>query len=153
MNAVLKPASLADTEVLLPLMAEYYAFDQLDWNEAVARTALRGLLADERAGRVWLIYAGAQLVGYVALTLGYSLEYGGRDAFVDEVFLRQASRRQGLGTQALAVVFDACRQLEVRAVHLEVARANSAAYALYEKLGFVNHQQRMMTKRLDEPRA
>jgi len=41
-------------------------------------------------GRVWLIQYQGQVIGYVILTLGYSLEYGGRDAFIDEQLARQS---------------------------------------------------------------
>ena len=40
-------------------------------------------------------------VGYLVLTLGYSLEYGGRDAFIDEVYIRSSYRGRGIGTAAL----------------------------------------------------
>jgi GNAT superfamily N-acetyltransferase len=48
--------------------------------------------------------AGArpEAVGYIVVTLGYSMEYGGRDAFVDDLFLAAAHRGRGLGTAALA---------------------------------------------------
>ncbi len=146
MDVILKQATRADTDMLVRLMEEYYQFDHLPWDEAGARTALQGLMCDQHAGRVWLISADEEIVGYVALTLGYSLEYKGRDAFVDEIYLREGYRGRGLGQQALAAVFETCQALGVRAVHLEVARNNTAAQALYRKLGFEVHSSYLMSK-------
>ncbi len=37
--------------------------------------------------------------GYAALTFGFSLEVGGRDAFIDELFLIEAARGKGRYTR------------------------------------------------------
>ena len=146
MDGLLKPATLADTDAIVAMMEEYYQFDQLPWDEAGARTALHGLISDPHAGRVWLICPADEIVGYVALTLGYSLEYKGRDAFVDEIYLRESHRGRGLGKQALAMVFETCGTLGVRALHLEVSRGNTAAQGLYRQLGFELHSSYFMSK-------
>jgi ribosomal protein S18 acetylase RimI-like enzyme len=94
--------------------------------------------------------SGAAVIGYVVLTLGYSLEYLGRDAFVDELYVRQTYRRQGVGTHAIEHVVRTCRELDVRALHLEVERHNAPAQALYRKVGFRDRDHYLMTRRLDE---
>ena len=80
------------------------------------------------------------------LTIGYSIEYRGHDAFVDELYLRESYRGRGWGRAALAFVEQACRELEVRALHLEVERKNTAAQALYRKFGFENQDRYLLNK-------
>ena len=80
--------------------------------------------------------------------IGYSIEYGGRDAFIDEVYIRAAYRGQGIGRQAMMFAETQCRALGVRALHLEVARDNTNAHALYRKVGFVDHDRYLMTKHI-----
>ena len=41
-----------------------------------------------------------------------------------------------------------CRAVGVRALHLEVERDNTNARALYRKVGFVDHDRYLMTKRI-----
>ncbi|OLE60250.1 MAG: GNAT family N-acetyltransferase, partial [Cyanobacteria bacterium 13_1_40CM_2_61_4] len=101
------------------------------FDETTARSALEGIVRDRSLGRVWMIGDGRETFGYVVLTLGYSLEYRGRDAFVDELFIQASRRRQGIGTRALRFVEQACRDLGVRALHLEAERRNVAAQELY----------------------
>ena len=93
-----------------------------------------------------MIEADGGPVGYVVLTLGFSLEFHGRDAFVDEIYIRAQYRGRGIGGKALAFAEGACRSLGVRALHLEVERKNTAAQAVYRKVGFKDHDRYLMTK-------
>jgi GNAT superfamily N-acetyltransferase len=47
---------------------------------------------------------GDETIGYIVLTLGDSLEYHGRDAFVDEIYIRESHRGKGIGAQAIKFV-------------------------------------------------
>lgn len=139
-------ASLAEIPLLLTFMREYYEFDHLTFDENVAPTALAGMIDNEAYGRIWLIHHADEAVGYLVITLGYSLEYGGRDAFIDEIYIRSTHRGQGIGSAALAFAEAQCRVLGVRALHLEVEHANTNAYGVYRKVGFVDHDRYMLTK-------
>jgi GNAT superfamily N-acetyltransferase len=141
-----RPADVSDIETLLVFMQEYYAFDQFPFDRDVARAALERLLSDPAFGRIWLIRDGAEAVGYVVLALGYSLEYHGRDAFLDEIYIRAGHRGQGIGARALAFLEDVCRDLGVNALHLEVERSNTVAQQVYRRAGFEDHDRFLMTK-------
>jgi ribosomal protein S18 acetylase RimI-like enzyme len=56
-------------------------------------------------------------------------------AFIDDLFIRPAFRRQGFGRAALKALFTECRKRKVRAVHVEVGRDNQPAKALYANYG------------------
>ncbi|MSQ48522.1 MAG: GNAT family N-acetyltransferase [Deltaproteobacteria bacterium] len=148
MELIFRVATRADLDSLLPLVRAYYEFDHLAFDEGIARTALGNFIDDPTFGRVWLIYDEAEAIGYLVLTLGYSLEYGGRDAFIDEVYIRAEYRGHGIGRQAMAFAETQCRAVGVRALHLEVERDNTNAHALYRKVGFVDHDRYLMTKRI-----
>jgi len=139
-------AQEADAELILEFMREYYAFDGHHFDEQNSPAALMGLLRDDSLGCVWLIQDGDAAVGYVALTLGYSLELLGRDAYIDEFYLRETHRGCGWGGQAIAFVEDAARSLGVNSVHLEVTRRNTTAHGIYRKLGFEDRPHHLMTK-------
>jgi ribosomal protein S18 acetylase RimI-like enzyme len=111
-----------------------------------SETAMRELLADESLGRVWVIERGEEAVGYAALTFCMSIEFGGRVAFIDELYIDRNFRRQGIGRRVIELVTDQARQLHVRALLLEVSDNNIAAVSLYESAGFGRRQYRTMTK-------
>jgi GNAT superfamily N-acetyltransferase len=146
METTFTVATLDDIPTLLQFMREYYEFDHLPFDERVARTALERMVGDDTLGCVWLIRYTGEAIGYLVLTLGYSLEYGGRDAFVDEVYIRSTHRGKGIGTAALTFAEEQCRVLGVRALHLEVERTNTNAYGVYRNFGFVDHDRFMLTK-------
>ncbi len=135
-----------DRETLIEFMRRYYAFDGHGFDDEKARMALTKLLRDPNLGRVWLIFDGAEPVGYVVIRFGYSLEWLVRDAFVDEFFLLPDYRGRGWGRATMAFVEDAARALNVRALHLEVVRQNAAALQIYGKLGFKERQSTLMSK-------
>jgi len=141
-------ATRTDLDSLLPLVQAYYEFDHLSFDECVARTALKNFIDDPTFGRIWLISVDSELVGYLILTLGYSIEYGGRDAFIDEVYIRAEYRGRGIGSQTISFAEEECRTLGVRALHLEVERENTNAQRLYRKVGFIDHDRYLMTKRI-----
>jgi diamine N-acetyltransferase len=141
-----RAAAESDTTTVLNFMRAYYAFDGHGFDEDKAGTALSTLLRDPNLGRVWLILDGNDPVGYVVICFGYSLEWLGRDAFVDEFYLMEEYRRRGWGRKAMAFVEDAARSLNVRALHLEVVQQNTAALQVYRKLGFKDRQSTFLSK-------
>jgi ribosomal protein S18 acetylase RimI-like enzyme len=146
-----RPATASDLDGLIRLQADFYREDGYVHRVARAREAWITLLNDKGLGEVWLVEAPDGLVGYVVVTFSYSLEFLGRDAFVDELFVASAFRRQGLGRAGLRVAESICRQAGVRAVHLEVEHGNESAARLYQSWGFANHNRALMTKWLEDP--
>ena|ERR1051326_882681 len=140
-------AAHTDIVLLLDFMQQFYAIDHYAFDERIARTTLESFIANSSLGRLWLIDEDTLPVGYVAITFGYSFEYHGRDAFVDELFLLASYRNRGIGTLALQFVQQACQELGVKALHLEVERTNHAAQALYRKMGFASHEHRYLMTR------
>jgi len=138
-----------DIEAILAMMRQYYAEDGYPLLEPEARAALRDLTRDERLGCVWVAELHGRVVGYLAVTFGFSFEYRGRDAFVDELFIREEARGRGLGREALEIAEAFCRAHGVKALHLEVERHREHAVELYRVTGFENHERYLMTKRLD----
>ena len=101
MTITLSPAAPSQTDLLIELMHELYHYDQDQLDEGKARAALHTLFNETVWGKVWLIMDRDQPVGYAVLTFGFSLEYGGRDAILDELYFRQSHRGRGVGSQVV----------------------------------------------------
>lgn len=136
----------SDADALLEFMREYYAFDGHGFDRDKARVALTALLRDSDLGLAWLILDGDAAVGYVVLCFGYSLEWLGRDAFVDEFYLREEYRGRGWGRAAMEFVEEAARAVGIRTLHLEVVKENTTALHVYRKLGFAEHESTFLSK-------
>ena len=48
--------------------------------------AMSRLIDDPSAGRVWIIRADKADVGYAVMVFSFSVEFGGRTAFIDELY-------------------------------------------------------------------
>lgn len=153
MTFTFRLASESEIATVLRFMRAFYAGEEYPFDERAAGAALVELVRAPDLGRVWLIAEDEEPVGYVVLTFGYSLEFHGRDAFVDELFVRTERRGRGAGTAALRFVMEACPALGVHALHLEVERVNTAAQALYRRFGFHDHDRYLMTRRIGEGAA
>jgi len=114
------------------------------------RRNLGEFLATPSLGRIWLLLSAGCPKGYIVLAFGFSFEYGGRDAFIDEFFVAESARGQGWGRTALEYVLHEARALGVHAVHLEVEPDNEPARGLYERAGFRGGGRPLLTKRLQE---
>ena len=146
MKTAIKRATSGDCPRLLELMARFYAEEGYRFKLQSTRKALAQLLADERFGAVWTFRRQEEVVGYLVVTFGFSLEFKGRDAFVDELFVLEEYRGQGFGTRALRLAAAHCRRWGVAALHLEVEDGNDRAEALYTRKGFKLHSRRLMTR-------
>ena len=143
------PATASHLDHLLALAREFYAGERLPYDETVLRRAYAALWAVPLHGAVWLARDGDELAGYGVLACGFSLEYAGRDAFVDELYVRPDRRDRGIGSRILDAMEAECRRQGIAALHLEVDHDNAAGRRLYRRRGFVDHERHLMTKWLD----
>ncbi len=146
MSLKMIPAEAADIETLVVFMRDFYEHEALQFDEPAARNALQIVMANAFLGRVFLLELDGKKVGYTVLTFGFSLEFHGRDAFVDELYICESHRGRGLGKQALEFLAQVCRDEGLAALHLEVERANTIAQELYRKQGFKDHDRYLLTK-------
>jgi ribosomal protein S18 acetylase RimI-like enzyme len=145
----LELATLEDDAIVLDLVRQYYELEAIPFDESFASLALTPLLQQSDAGRIWLMNLSGVTIGYVALCFGYSIELGGRDAFVDEIFILAEHRGKGIGKSVLLDIQSMARGLNVKALHLEVRRSNNRARNLYLSLGFSSRERfHLMTCRL-----
>lgn len=153
MTRTFRPATPAEVDTVVQFSRRLNEDDpsftgDFHFDEAGVRNAIAQLVRDESLGRLWLICVDDAPVGYVALCFGFSLESHGRDGVIDEIYLLPTYRRQGLGTAAIQFVEAEARRLGVKRLYLEVERPNSAAVALYSRLGFQDLGRFLMNKYL-----
>ena len=147
----IREATLQDeTELLrmMRLLAEQQP-GKIQFDESAARATFRRFLSLPAFGRVWLLSEVDLPVGYMVLTIGFSFEFRGHDAFIDELYIDSNFRRRGHGQQAVAFLEEKARELGVNAVHLEVDRGNDPAFELYRQSGYRDHDRFLMTKWLE----
>ena len=149
MEPSFRVAEPSDADALVEMMRGLYEHDRTPFDEPAHRAALAQLLADDSYGLAYVMSLDGEVAGYVVITFGFSLEFRGRDAFIDELFVKDEFRGRGLGAAAIRFAEGVCRGRGVRALHLEVERANAGAQSVYRKAGFKDHDRYLLTKWLD----
>jgi GNAT superfamily N-acetyltransferase len=144
----LSEVSAADLALLEGFVRAYCVEDGHVFDDDRQPAALAALAAGEPLARAWLIRRGARPVGYVVLAWSFSVEAGGREACVDELYLVPEVRGRGLGGRALALIEERARAFGVRRIFLEVGRQNRVI-ALYRRAGYKDHDRFLMSKFLD----
>ena len=148
-QSVLTRATSSDLPKLLALIREFCAIDQHDFDEQRIRDSLPALLTGDDHGVVWLL--GSPVGGYAVITWGYSLESGGREALIDEIYVQV--RGQGLGKRAVTAILDDCRARGIKRVFLETETHNDRARRFYARAGFLSDDSIWMSLPLDNSGA
>jgi ribosomal protein S18 acetylase RimI-like enzyme len=148
---MIREAALQDETELLRMMRALAEQEpgRIRFDEPASRASFRQLVSLPTFGRTWLLCEENKPVGYIVLTIGFSFEFHGHDAFIDELYVDTAYRRRGFGRQAVAFAEEKAREMGVNAVHLEVDRGNEPALELYRRAGYEDHARFLMTKWLN----
>lgn len=129
-------ARKTDIPALVELMAEFYSESGYPLPLAAATQSFATILADAKLGRVFIVETDDAPAGYIVLTFGFSMEYGGLQAFIDDFFVKPAARRNGLGRAALHLVRGVCTDLGIRALLVETDSESQPARQFYQRAGF-----------------
>jgi ribosomal protein S18 acetylase RimI-like enzyme len=148
LTVALEPVTPDSAPQVVAWMRDLYEHERIAFDAAAAQATLAELLAHPEWGRAWLLCADGKPAGYAVVALAFSLEFGGRNAFLDELFVRPSARGRGVGSIALRLLQHACRQMGARSVALEVSLDNTRAEALYRREGFTSNGRQLMTRRL-----
>ena len=138
-------AEALDVERLLPLIREFYVFERLPFDENRQHQLVLQLIQNPDLGRLIVFEQRTELLGYMVLGFGFSLEFHGRDCLLDEFYVVSEYRSKGVGRAAVEFAIALCREIGIRAVHLEADYVNVRGHEFYKRLGFKDHKRHLMT--------
>ena len=139
-----KPLEIADIEIITQMMQDFYAIDNYPMDVEVTKTLFQEFISNEHLGKSWMIYSENEIVGYIILTFIFSFEYGGKIAFVDELFIKETARGKGIGKEAIQFIQREVPKLSLNLLYLEVEPHNENAQKLYLAHDFVIHNRKLM---------
>lgn len=127
-------AVTTDLEAVLTLVSAFCVADQHEFDETRVRRALVPLLHDDEHGQVWVLDTGHALAGYAVVTWGWSLESGGRESLLDEIFV--SDQGSGLGALLMKAVLAGARSAGAQTMFLETETHNERVRRFYDRHGF-----------------
>lgn len=134
MNVAIRRARAEDLPEVVGLVAEYCAADGHEFDEARTRSAVEPLLADDHHGGIWVAEVDGRVDGYGTITWGWSIEAGGAEAVLDELYVR--TRGGGVGSALIVALETDARDHGMRRILLETELPNHRARRLYERHGY-----------------
>lgn len=150
MQPSIGPLHPDEVDELLGLCRAFCAEDGHPYDEGRVRAAVVGLLAQPAYGTTLVARRRDRVVGYAVVTLGWSLEAGGLDALLDELYVVPDQRGGGAGRALVHAALDLARDLGARRVFCEVEAGNDRARRLYVGLGFEAETSQMYLRWLDD---
>lgn len=147
MSAVLTLAGPEHLDKLDSLVAAFHLEEGIALPAEARRAGLHPLLEGIPHGAAYLIGPARAPIGYLVVTFGWSLEFGGLDGFIDEIYVRPGVRGRGIASETLLALPRALAGAGLKALHLEVQRTNEKAQTLYTRAGFRPRSDYMLMTR------
>jgi ribosomal protein S18 acetylase RimI-like enzyme len=137
MSAEIRPVAAADIPALVPLVEQYWIFEDIEgFDAARVGREIGTLLADPRLGSGWIARVKGQAVGYLLAVYVFSLEHLGLTAEIDEFFVLPSARGKKVGEELLRLAEAEFVRRDCTNVSLQLARGNERARAFYRRQGY-----------------
>lgn len=144
MTPTYKTITHADIDMIAAMRYDFYAIDGHQIDIAETKKLFAEFIENQNLGKAWLILLGNEIIGFVILTFVFSFEYGGKIAFIDELYLSENARGKGIGKQTMAFIDTESRKMDLKLLYLEVDEYNVNAKKLYLSAGFEFHHRLIM---------
>lgn len=131
----IRPATINDAELLSAMIREFAEFTHdLDHVTIQPKDLARDGFGANPQFRALIAEWSGEPAGY-ALFFGYYSTWVGRALFLEDLFVRQAFRGQGVGKKLLATVARIALDESCQRMRWEVLDWNKPAIAMYKALG------------------
>ena len=134
MNTVIRLMKEADRETVLDMMRVFYRSPAVytDGSKEIFQNDVDACLNDEPYLEGYVFEGDEGLQGYAIIAKSFSTEFGKRCIWLEDLYVMEAYRRQGIGKALFALLQEKYRDAILR---LEVEEDNHTARKLYECQG------------------
>jgi GNAT superfamily N-acetyltransferase len=143
----IRRASEIDAAMVMQLARAFHDEDGHPLSQEGVAALVNMLKPDFADGQVLLASVDGEICGYGVLCYGYGIEHGGRETFLDDIYIAPSYRSRGLGAALLNILEQRAREAGCRAIHLEAMPGNRAEN-WYRHRGYGDRGSKLLTKRL-----
>jgi ribosomal protein S18 acetylase RimI-like enzyme len=134
-GVLIRVAGAGDEAEVTRLMAAFRDFyDDTEPDDALIADAVGRLIGNQETE---FLLAGDPAVGVAQLRFRHSVWTGADDAWLEDLFVAESARRDGVGRALVEACAERSRERGCKRLQLDTNETNTAALALYESLGFV----------------
>jgi ribosomal protein S18 acetylase RimI-like enzyme len=144
-----EPLTTARIGIIVKMMKDFYAIDNYPIEKTITTSLFEEFIADQKLGKAFLLLnteegKKEEVIGYIILTFIFSFEYKGKIAFLDELYIKEAFRGKGIGSNAILFIKEEVKKLDLQLLYLEVEKHNENGQKLYLANGFEWHNRKFM---------
>ena len=124
-----------DTPIVTEMMRVFYASPAVhtDGSAEIFAADIAACVGDSPYAEGYVMEAAGAVIGYAMVAKSYSTEFGKPCIWIEDIYLRDDYRGQGLGSRFLEYI---TAQYTDCIFRLEVEAENTRAIRTYEKCGF-----------------
>jgi ribosomal protein S18 acetylase RimI-like enzyme len=139
----------ADLAAAIALLAAQLDEHAIALDRATLDRAVRAIARDPALGKLLVARQDGRVVGVAVVSFLFTLEHGGRSAWLDELYVAPEARGLGIGRALTEEALRIAAEEGCVALDLEVEPGHEIAEGLYERMGFRRHARRRWMKRLE----
>ena len=137
MNAEIRPATAQDIPALVPLVEQYWLFEDIPHFDGTrVGRELANALGDPRLMSGWIARVRGEAAGYLLAVYVFSLEHLGLTAEIDEFFVLPSARGRGVGDELLRLAAAEFVRRGCTNVALQLGRGNDRTRVFYRAHGY-----------------
>lgn len=144
-NIVIRRAAGTDADAIVANSQKFNIEDGHPASQGSIAATLHLLEPDCRDGLILVVVVDGIICGHGVLCFGYGTELGGRDSFIEEIYIVPEMRSGGLGRKLMEGLEFAARDSGCKAIYLEVMNENPAE-RLYHRMGFEGRASKLLSK-------
>jgi len=136
-NMLISKAQAEDLEDIFFLLEHQFEEHMIELPRETLTRAINEVLRNESLGVFYLLKEDDSSIGLAAICFVWTLEHGGKSAWLDEFYIIPEKRGNGRGTFFLRAIIDEMKREGFIAIDLEVEKGHQKAEHLYLREGFV----------------
>ncbi len=141
MDATVRVATLEDVDCLIPLVLAFRDGDDFPTEESL-RNDLPRLIGGEDAEFFIADSSSRPCVAFIQQRYKHSLWLSAPEAYIEDLFVAEEARRQGIGRRLVEFAVDRARSRGCPVISLDTTERNEQALRLYEALDFSHRSPR-----------
>src|SRR5260370_33021663 len=135
MTPSIQRATQEHRAAVVRLLRAQYDEHRIELSPERLDSAVAGMIDVPERGALLIALDGDEPVGLAVLSYAWTLEHGGRVAWLDELYVVPGRREQGLGAALLAPAQEVATSPGCNAIELAVDAGHRRAARLYQRAG------------------
>lgn len=135
MNTIIRKISEKDRTDVINMMRDFYTSPAVSTNgsEEIFARNFENCIAGKPYLEGYIMEKEGKIQGYSMIAKSYATEYGSLCVWIEDLYLKEEARGQGIGSQFLNFIRATYPEALLR---LEVEEENQQAIRVYKKCGF-----------------